>query len=121
MTLSGKQGAPGAPHGRAAAVAIQSTDTALRYILLAFAEGIIDSQAEAFLTDPLQGSGEGLTSRKIQDVRFSCSERPRSCSECTTGRVNVASPSRRIDGSRQVVANCDRRTGKRINDPLAMK
>ena len=34
----------------------------LRCILLATEEAIIDAQAEAFLTDPLQGSGEGLTS-----------------------------------------------------------
>jgi hypothetical protein len=52
------------PDGQTSPAALQSTDTTLRCILLAIAEAIIDSQVEAFLTDPLQGSGEGLTSAK---------------------------------------------------------
>ena len=46
------------PDGQTSPAALQSTDTTLRYILLAFAEVIIDAQVEAFLTDPLQGSGK---------------------------------------------------------------
>jgi len=88
MALSSKQKAPGTSHGRAAPVAIQNTEATLRCILLAFAEVIIDSQIEVLLTDPLQGSGEGLTSEKIHGIPSACSERSRSCSECTTGRVN---------------------------------